>query len=260
MPAAKKKEAEIEISASLYGGGVTIQRGNFGRLKHAYYWVEQNKFIPGVTSVLGILDKPALLPWAAGQATEYVRANLPEGATKAQIKEVCEKAKTEWRRVRDEAGDIGSAVHAVAEAIFNGLPIELPQDERAQNGVKALQTWIVDNRIRPIETELIVFSKSCYVAGTMDLLADVNGKLTQVDFKTGSGIYPEHLFQTGIYRHAWMEEHGEPIEQNIIVNLNKRTGEPKIVIISDRDELQFHADTFLRCKALSENLRKMGVY
>lgn len=258
--AKKRFRANIEKSASLYGGAVTIQRGDFGRIKHAYYWLEKDYFVPGVTSILRILDKPALLPWAAGKASEYVRKNMPENPTKAQIKEVCEKAKTEWQRLRDEAGDIGTEVHAVAEALFQGRPIKLPENEQAQNGVKALQAWIKANDIRPIDTELIVFSRECFVAGTMDMLASVNGKLSQVDFKTGSGIYKEHLFQTGIYRRAWQEEAGETIEQNIIVNLNKKTGEPKIVTIADPAELEFHSDTFLRTKAVHDNLKKMRDY
>lgn len=255
-----KSEPKIEISASLYEGQVTIQRGDFGRKKHAYYWLEKGYFVPGVTSILGILDKPALLPWAAGLASKYVQKNLPENATKEQIEAVCEKAKIEWRSVRDAAGDIGTQVHAVAESMFKGEPIALPSDPLAINGVKALQEWIANNDIQPIEVERIVFSKSCFVAGTMDMLAAVNGKLTQVDFKTGKGVYPEHKFQTAIYGKAWAEENGEEIEQIIIVNLNKETGVPKILPITDRAEMQFYADTFLRIKAVSDNLKKMDDY
>lgn len=256
----KKDEPRIELSASLYGGSVTIQRGDFGRKKHAYYWVEKGYFVPGVTSILSIIDKPALLPWAAGLASKYVQENLPENATKEQIAEVCEKAKTEWRSVRDGAGDIGTQVHKFAENIFHGKPQALPENPFVLNGIKALQTWIAENDVQIIEIEKVVFSKSCFVAGTMDLLAAVNGKLSQVDFKTGSGIYPDHKFQTGIYKRAWEEENGEKIEQNIIVNLNKKTGKPKILLLDNQDEMNFHADTFLRIKAVSDNLKKMDEY
>lgn len=261
MASAKRKsEPQIEISASLYEGQVTIQRGNFGRIKHAYFWLEKGYFVPGVTSILGILDKPALLPWAAGLASKYVQENLPENATKDQIKEVCEKAKSEWRSVRDEAGDIGTEVHAFAENLFRGKPTAVPSNPLVQNGVTALQAWIAEHDIQPIEIERVVFSQACFVAGTMDMLAAVNGKLTQVDFKTGKGIYPEHKFQTGIYKRAWEEENRERIEQNIIVNLDKLTGKPKILVLDNQDEMDFHADTFLRIKAVNDNLKKMGEY
>lgn len=254
---AENNGPKIEKEASLYNGEVTIQRGDFGGNSHAYYWVERGYFVPGVTSVLRILDKPALLQWAANKATDYVRQSMPENANKAKIGEICDKAKSEWRRIRDEAGDIGTQVHAMAEALFNGLPIQVPSDPRAQNGLKALQEWIKANDVRPIEQERIVFSKSVFVAGTMDLLCALNGKLAQVDFKTGSGIYPEHLFQTGMYRDAFQEETGERIELNVIVNLDKKTGNPKILEITDENELRLHADTFKRAKALKENLDKV---
>lgn len=261
MASAKlKEEPRIELSASLYGGSVTIQRGDFGRKKHAYYWLEKGYFVPGVTSILSILDKPALLPWAAGLASKYVQANLPENASKEQIAEICEKAKIEWRSVRDAAGDIGTQVHSFAENLFRGRPAIVPTDLQAQKGVQALQAWIAENDVQPIEVERVVFSQSCFVAGTMDMLAAVNGKLTQVDFKTGKDVYPEHKFQTGIYKRAWEEENGETIEQNIIVNLNKQTGKPKILVLDNQDEMNFHADTFLRIKAVNDNLKKMDEY
>ncbi len=260
MASAKLKADKIEISASLYNGEVTIQRGDFGRKKHAYYWLEKGYFVPGVTSILSILDKPALLPWAAGLASKYVQANMPENATKEQIAAICEKAKTEWRDVRDAAGDIGTEVHAFAENLFRGKPTVVSDNPLIQNGIKALQAWIAENDVQPIEVERVVFSKSCFVAGTMDMLAAVNGKLSQVDFKTGSGIYPEHKFQTGIYKRAWEEENGERIEQNIIVNLNKKTSKPKILLMDNKDEMDFHADTFLRIKAVKDNLKKMDEY
>lgn len=251
---------KIEIEASLYGGTITIQRGDFGRKKHAYYWAEKDLFVPGVTSILGILDKPALLPWAAKMAGEYVKANLPEGASKAQIEAVCEKAKTEYNSIKEAAGDIGTQVHKVAESLFMGQPIEMPANPLAINGIRALQDWLSANDVRPIDCEKVVFSKSAYFAGAMDLLCALNGKLTEIDLKTGSGIYDSHYFQTAAYKFAWEEEHQEEIEQIAIVNTNKLTGKPKIKLITDRAEMQFYTDTFLRTKSLSDNLKKMDSY
>lgn len=251
---------KIELEAKLYDGTVTIQRGDFGRKKHAYYWAEKDYFVPGVTSILGILDKPALLPWAAKMAGEYVKANLPVGANQEQINSVCELAKTEYNSIKEAAGDIGTQVHAVAESLFKGQPIEMPSNELAVNGIKALQEWIGENDLKPIDTELLTFSKSAYFAGTMDLLASLNGKLTEVDLKTGKGIYSDHYFQTSAYKFAWEEEHKEKIEQIVILNLNKLTGKPKIKLISDESEMQFYVNTFLRIKAVNDNLKRMDKY
>ncbi len=249
--------AKNAISARLYNGAELIVRGDFGSKKHAYKNMGTGYFIPGVTSILGILAKDALLPWAAGQAALYVKQNLPIGATAEQIAEVCDKAKGHFDRVKEAAGDIGSAVHNYAENLFRGHEVTKPADPQAEKGVNALLEWISENKVRPIEVERICFSRDAFYAGTMDLLADVNGKLTYVDLKTGKGIYKEHLLQAGAYKFAWEEEHREQIEQIIILNCNKLTGSPKIATISDPDEMEFYVDTFLREKSASDNLKKM---
>jgi hypothetical protein len=40
--------------------------------------------------------------------------------------------------------------------------------------------------------------------GTMDLLAEVNGEVTLVDFKTGKAIYPEAFLQSVAIRSRWL--------------------------------------------------------
>lgn len=260
---AQKEEDEAPfdgLEAKLYDGTVTIQRGDFGSNKHAYFWKERNTFIPGATSILGILAKPALIQWAANKTSEYVVQNLKEGASKEEIERVCLEAKEKHVRLKEEGGDVGTKIHALAEKLFKGQPIEVPTEPMVLNGFNALREWIAANDVQPIESEKIVFSKSAFVAGTMDLLAAVNGKLAQVDLKSSTGIYPDHKFQVGGYKFCWEEESGEVIEQNIILHLNKKNGKMKPYVIDDKRELQFHVDTFLRTKALSENLRKMGEY
>lgn len=260
MRAERKINEGIEMAASLYGGQITIERGNFGGFQHAYRIRETGYFVPGVTSVLNILDKPALIQWSASLAAKYVNDNLPVNPTAEQVQGVCDRAKIEWKSVRDTAGDIGKDVHAFAEKIFRGIPAELPTHPKALKAIEALQKWIADSGVKPIDVELICFSKSAFFAGTMDLLADVGGKLTYIDLKTGKGIYREHRLQCGAYKFAWEEEHREPIQKIIIVNVNKETGKPKILEIEDRAEMKFYENTFLRAHALAENLKKMDNY
>lgn len=259
--ALKTDGPHIEQEARLYGGQFTIQLGTFGRQRHAYYCPEKDVFIPGATTILSILDKPALLNWAAKAATDHVRANLPEGADKATIERVCDEAKGAHTRLKDAGADIGSQVHDFAQRLFEGKPVELPSDPAAQRGIKAIQEWIAGNNVMPIDVERIVFSQSAFFAGKFDLLANVNGKLSLCDIKTSSGVYKEHKLQLGGYRYAWEEENkGERIEQLVIIHADKKTGKVKPYHYDDPAEIQFYTDTFLRVKAVSENIRKMGDY
>src|SRR5688500_10214772 len=136
---AQAQPGNIEIEASLYGGAVTIQRGDFGQKKHAYFWKEKGLFIPGATSILGILDKPALIQWAANKAAEHVASNLKPGATEDDIKRVCDEAKKRHVRLKEEGGEVGSNVHELAHKLFTGIPIVVPEDKPTRNGLTGLQ-------------------------------------------------------------------------------------------------------------------------
>lgn len=251
----------LEIEAKLYSGSVTIQRGDFGSKKHAYYWVEGGYYVPGATSILQVLNKPALIQWAANETAKHVLANLKEGATQADIERVCDEATKKHVRIKEDAGQVGTNVHELAHKLFNGKPIAVPEDKATKNGLVALQDWIGANDVRPIETERVAFSKSAFFAGTFDLLASVNGKLSLVDLKTSTGVYDDHKIQLGGYRFAWEEEHeGEKIEQLIILHLSKKTGKMRPYEWDTRPAMQYFTDTFLRVKAVNDNLKKMGDY
>jgi hypothetical protein len=64
----------------------------------------------------------------------------------------------------------------------------------------------------------------------MDLLAEVNGKLTVLDWKTGKAIYPEAHLQNAAYRHALREMgHGDPV-QGMVVRLPKNEEDPEFEV------------------------------
>lgn len=258
----------IENQASLYNNSITIQLGTFGRKRHAYYWIEQDRFVPGTTSITRILDKPALLPWAAKQVASYVEKELTnrlekEGKasvipiTKAEIKRLAEEAKGAPRRFVDDASDVGSQVHDYANRMFKGEYIgDLPEsvDWRVRNGVNAIREWVTHNDVTPLGAEQIVFSRKWYYAGTYDLLATINGRLALIDFKTSKGIYTEHRLQTAGYQIAWEEEHGEPIFDRWAIRVDKHTGAFEA---HHFPRSQLEMDTFLRLKEVDENLKKM---
>ena len=46
---------------------------------HAYTW--GGAFVPGVTSILSVIGKPALVPWAAGMAADHWLQAIKSGRT-----------------------------------------------------------------------------------------------------------------------------------------------------------------------------------
>ena len=62
----------------------------------------------GVTSVLGVISKPALIQWSANMAVQYVKENLKDIS---DLNEVLESAKSAHRKKKEQAGDWGTTLH-----------------------------------------------------------------------------------------------------------------------------------------------------
>src|SRR3990167_6887892 len=88
----------------------TIPVFRFDPVKHRYYLGE--KQMTGVTTILGVLAKPQLLPWASKEACEYIRQNLK---SMDELESVLEKAKNAYAKKRDKAADIGTLAHSWIE-------------------------------------------------------------------------------------------------------------------------------------------------
>jgi hypothetical protein len=81
------------------------------------------------------------------------------------------------------------------------------------------------HKIKFLSSERRVFSQEHYFAGTCDFIAEIDGQFAVGDFKTGSGIYVEHRFQTAAYQQAIQEETRTKVDVRWIVRFDKKTGE-----------------------------------
>ena len=208
----------------LYGGEVTLE---FDDKLHAYRWREKDLLVSGVTKIIGILDKPALVQWAANMASEYVLGEVAKHLwppTEDRLEEICKEAKTAHRKFSKSATDIGKAVHAFAERALVEHRIRLPEDPQTRKGAEAFLTWLHATDMQPINVERMCFSRTHWYAGTCDFYGHINGDLCVMDLKTSSGLYPEMLFQLAAYAIAISEETGERIDHGYIVRLDKKTG------------------------------------
>jgi len=217
---------------------------------------------PSVTTILGVIGKPALIAWSGKVEREMVTAaslalyrdihGTPKMSDLAYLNTLATRLGKERAHSKElaKAGDIGSQTHALIE--WN-LRASLMQEagpsphvtDKAQWAFMAWEDWKKSVNLKPIWIEQTVWSDKYGYAGTMDLLAEVNGKLTVVDWKTGKAIYPEAYLQNAAYRSALREMgHGDPV-QGIIVRLPKNTEDPEFEAqtIPDSEESLF--STFL---------------
>ena len=202
---------------------------------------------PSVTTITGMLDKPALTYWAAGCATYYLREVLlgrKGHVTRAQLGEALELAKKEWRNVSQAACDIGTSVHDLCEEwAKTGTIVACPKDESIENGWNAFCDFVSQNNMVTHAAEVVVYGPG--YGGRVDWVGELNGAMTLIDFKTSKGFYPEYAYQTAAYRGGELQgvTLPTPIVQSGCLRLDKLTGVPdlKIYATFEEDLLSFLA-------------------
>lgn len=196
-----------------------------------------------VTHALGCIAKPALINWAANQERSLVMdaaADLyldlcqtpPMGRPSylATLQGRLGKTKAHQRELA-KAGEVGTQVHALIEwNIRQSLGQKTGPEPKvvdvAQWAFMAWQDWAQKVNLKPIFIEQMVFSRTHKYAGTMDLLAEVNGVVALVDFKTGKAIYAEALLQNVAYQQALIEMGHTVPAKGYIVRLPKVETDP----------------------------------
>lgn len=187
---------------------------------------------PSVTTITGILDKPALVQWASNCAVDYVAGNLDrlKSENVHEGEAVLEEARKAHKTVKDEAAGNGTKVHKAIELYINGQDYsELLDNEQTKTAFDAFLSWEDKNHVLWEKTECEVFSTIYGYAGRFDAIATINGHRYLVDFKTSKGIWNEMKYQLCAYRQAYnemLEEGQEPIWNIAILHLDKETGEP----------------------------------
>lgn len=108
-----------------------------------------------------------------------------------------EAASKQPEKVKEEAADIGSQVHAAIEAIIKGEePVVL---ERIKQPVAEFRTWFAGTKTKIVAQELAVGSVKHLFGGRLDGLGlrEIDGRWRWgiADWKTSAGIYEEMALQ-----------------------------------------------------------------
>lgn len=159
-----------------------------------------------VTEVLNVLNKPALLTWAARTAAEAIFAD-PVGVS------TVEAAVASIHTKRNKAADRGHDAHAVADAYaraYRESPVEKDRPVLEIGGVdvtKNVYFPAIDGFFRTIQPTVLLSEATLAngthgYAGTTDLVAEIAGQLFVIDWKTSKGVYPEMRLQLAAYANA----------------------------------------------------------
>ena len=175
-----------------------------------------------VTSLTGLLPKN--LVWWAGNAVadcafnkqdewkhieEYPRGSGDIAYGREARYEYVRRAHD---RIKNTAADLGSEVHRFVEAMNLGKPTPtwpLPVRARMTHFSRFIEDF--QPRIEAAETKCYhrgdawpdhPFYGACLYAGTLDMLAEIDGKLAVIDIKTGKSVWPEAALQINAYAYA----------------------------------------------------------
>jgi hypothetical protein len=208
------------------------------------YWVGETPYL-SVTKILTVIDKPALRYWF-GKEVYFAMAKDPSLSEK--------EALAAPYKTSDKAKNRGSAVHSIIES-WKTISEVVGKEGPYKNYAMAFQDWLDDHDVEVLESERTVVSRKYGYAGTLDMLAEVNGRRTLIDVKTGKAIYPEVHLQLSAYSQA-LEEILEAPDSTAVLLL---TEEGKYTYEKGKDQLE----AFLAAKKLyefinQERLERLG--
>lgn len=232
--------------------------------KDGHYHSLDNIPLHGTTTALGIIAKPALIPWASNMAVEAIRKEwkINKPYTKEEREKILEKGKNAHRAKKQAGADVGTSVH---EAIELWITADCPakkhvphktfcgEDEQVLAMFGEFVKWKRQNKVKFLFTEKKVYSEKHWYGGIVDFVCTIEGKRYVGDIKTSNGIFPEHFLQMGAYDIA-LQEMGEPgADGYIIVNLQK-SGKIRTKHFNNTKKFQ---DAFLHALELYKTMKTM---
>jgi hypothetical protein len=251
---------EPDKTFSLYGGKIII---DYWDDKHWYIRRDVGKILTSVTGATGIVsDANILMAWACKLTKNHLLEIIESGGMVLvdDIYTACQL----FRAKRDEAGDIGTAVHDLIEKyikskLSKGKAIAIPKnaDPRIINGFIAFKEWTEKNKVKFESSEQIVYSKKFDYVGTLDCRAIVNGKRTLIDFKTGNFLADTVPFQVSAYLEADYEESGREYEDRLVLHIKKDTGDFNAIHLGMEEHYEdYHA--FVGLLTAKNRLKQKG--
>ncbi len=166
------------------------------RIDGMRFYEVDGKAYPSVTTVLGAIPKPGLIAW---------RKSVGEEAAK-------------WEMNR--AARRGSATHTLVEQYLKGETPSI-RDVLPLGMFRLLKPYLeqIDN-IHCLEQ--IMYSHQLTIAGQVDCIAEYNGKLSVIDFKTANKERTDswnenYYIQCTAYAIMYEELFDTPIEQIVIL-------------------------------------------
>lgn len=179
-----------------------------------FYQVEGNH-MPSITTVLSILSEKSIAKWKARVGEE--KANY----------------------ISRTAATHGTVVHQMMEDYINNLKPKY--DNNLQQAAFLKLRKVCDERIGKVYAqEVPLYSVGLRIAGRVDCVAEFDGKISIIDFKTSAKpkrreyIY-NYFMQETAYAKMWEERTGTAIEQIVTIVAPENSPMAQVFVESTED-------------------------
>lgn len=230
----------------LYGGEVLLE---FSKKSHRYKISDNGSkpaHCPSVTTILNVLNKPALVEWGVRCACDHIEDGLndifaSDSYAIDDLFKLVYEARQAHNRIKQEAADIGTEAHDWLSQYWKAkLDLEPPPNAlepgQVYNCITAVMAWVKLHEVKPLVIERPLYSRKLKITGTADFIGWVDGEMTVLDYKSTKQIWPEVALQMAPYAGMYTEEFGIPVKTRIAIRMDKYTG-----VVEDR---RYPADTF----------------
>lgn len=164
------------------------------------YVTPEGKKYPSITTVLSVRGKEAIYEWRRRVGEE------------------------EANRITRHACARGTALHTIAEKYLNN-ELDIYKKDEMPHVVALFRSIqpILDNNIgRVVMQERPLYSDHLGIAGRVDLIAEYEGKLSVIDFKTSKRVktreeISNYFVQAAAYAIMFEERTGIPVSRSVIV-------------------------------------------
>lgn len=164
--------------------------------KRASGYVVDGIWYPRVTAIVGMKAKPGLYKFYAEQ----------ESFEAGEV-------------IKAKSAEEGTLTHDTVEAILRGESPVVP--ENIKPVIEAFFNFLNSNKVEAKLIEERLISKKHRYSGTMDVLAEINGRLGVLDIKTSYAIYRDYGIQTSAYVEALLEKNVAPNLSRWILRLDQ---------------------------------------
>ena len=133
-----------------------------------------------------------------------------EGVWFPRVTSITSPMQKKWWGMR-KAAEWGTLIHETVEAMLRGENVS--PDAKCAVAIETFLRWQSEYPLRisdPInDIETRVWDLEYGYAGTIDIVAEVEGVRGIIDLKTSTAVVKEHFLQTAAYLHAYNKTRGE---------------------------------------------------